>query len=574
MEHSIIQYLEQEAENEQFIYDRSLDVQMVQLWLSRFNPSDRPIADAFIHSIQHIPFESTKQELFNNYMNCVIDNNNNTRDTTLGILLENLTGKKSTNFFSALVYKYCIKDQEHSENVRFLLNTVDVFKRNPDIHNYILIDDMAYSGSQMEDTIWFMANSFYMDEYTVLVKDSLNDLPSNKPVYHIHAHVPTFLDNLEVYLPRNIPKGHFLPIILHNTEIDKREHKDIRTIVYIMMYVDDHNIFQKSKFYSIKEFMEVYETFREYIFYDTNMDELCVKKITTHKKDKNGKMLFFVDGKIAQSKEEFKRAKPEIATQRIVKLADWEKKFYHEPRMRYGKYTINICFAYITEKAQIRLENFANRMRTESCVFNLYCTVPDMSTQIFVDKFSGEQKKKAIRFINLYSEIFTFHIPGTVEEIANKENPELHSDQSMTYFDHKLASPVSAFTSILQCGLVISPSDQLQQMNIYTVGPLINIYEADVPYINSIPNNCYETLQRLYHYKELNEDIYPEKETKYNTSRDENTFTILPKPAYKLPQEDKTRYRQTNHHRMPLSLVNPPFRRIEDKYKYTNVSRK
>ena len=61
MEHSIIQYLEQEAENEQFIYDRSLDVQMVQLWLSRFNPSDRPIADAFIHSIQHIPFESTNR---------------------------------------------------------------------------------------------------------------------------------------------------------------------------------------------------------------------------------------------------------------------------------------------------------------------------------------------------------------------------------------------------------------------------------------------------------------------------------------------------------------------------------
>ena len=92
------------------------------------------------------------------------------------------------------------------------------------------------------------------------------------------------------------------------------------------------------------------------------------------------------------------------------------------------------------------------------------------------------------------------------------------------------------------------------------------IYHKLVTYQITVTKHCNACIIMTYF---INTIILKWKyKKKYQSSQDKDTFTVLPKPAYKLTQEDMSCYRQTKNHKIPFT--NPIFWRIED----TNMSHK
>lgn len=115
-------------------------------------------------------------------------------------------------------------------------------------------------------------------------------------------------------------------------------------------------------------------------------------------------------------------------------------------------------------------------------IYNLYCIIPNLIEEMYMEDITTMEE--------LY------------EVIENNKNKI-----STICFDHKIASPASTiFSSILGCGLVLSPQMIFDKVEIYKVGPLINAIELNTD----------------VYMKNLQEYVYGFDDDGYNSDRNED----------------------------------------------------
>ena len=191
---------------------------------------------------------------------------------------------------------------------------------------------------------------------------------------------------------------------------------------------------------------------------------------------------------------------------------------------------------------------------------------------------------KINRFSNNYSNIHThiyYDVLQNMEDLVSKSPDHIKSKLDLMcklyfncvgnnlipyYFDHKLASPVSAPSLILGCGIVISPSELFPGFFDYEEDEIL--FTSDV--VNKIKirgsllNNCSglnesrikqikQLIIDLYQDHSDNEDSFQIGGNKYDSDKHENICVMCPKPVYKLKKNESVFFLNVLKH--PLICV-------------------
>ena len=467
--------------------ENSVDKKKKEFWISKFHENDRIVARYLINNLQYISWETFSATLYSIISQAISKIGDNEY-----ALFVSVNKKKSDVFLTALAYDYLYYDMRKnlahsSSNITTL---IDNYK------HIMMIDDMSYSGSQLNGTVKYILDSRVPKpvRYNYDLGNEINGV---------------FVTDITSVSEHN-RMDFFVQLQIKNKGIKKG------TLYYVFLKDKDGYHF----YYKYRRIKKKGFEFNQIIVYN-NLDFIKIISI------------------IKQFSKFDELAPP----------GNYPKEYLEVPKI--SPLIVHLCVPYMSTEAMIKINKLKELGKVINTNFLIYSrriktSFAKLHNDYPLQPFNKNRNKETIddeqrilreMILMYFVNISNIIMPGKALSICEIPFDDeillrLNSIPNVPVFlNHKLASPVSTMPYILGCGIVLSPTSIRidcdngdTDKDIVSVGPLLkscNNREGMIKFKDEID----EYKRQLFSYT---------RGTKYDQDIHEDVCLYCHKPVYKL----------------------------------------